>query len=143
MDYISNKDLKEAIMRVLGIAIIRDPITLTLKQLKDIIAILPSTTGDFPITSVSRVDLAACGFDAEKISDENMEELADKMEDDYCEQMFYESMKEAAGYLNLPKTITPMDMETALIDLGYEQEYLDSLTNTQLKDLYEEKTKDE
>lgn len=104
MGTIRDKDLKEAIMRVLGIAIIRDPITVTLEELKEIINVIPSVTGDFPITSVCRDDLAPHGFDVEKISDEDMKELADRMEDDYCEQLFRDSMKIIAeDALHFPK----------------------------------------
>lgn len=104
METISDKDLKEAIMRVLGIAIIRDPITITLEELKKIVNIIPSVTGDFPITSVCRDDLEPYGFDIEKISDDDMRELADRMEDDYCEQLFRDSMNIIAeDVLHFPK----------------------------------------
>lgn len=92
MGIISDKDLKEAIMRVLGTDVIRDSITVTLEELKEIVNVIPSVTGDFPITSVCRDDLEPYDFDIEKISDDDMRELADRMEDDYCEQLFRESM---------------------------------------------------
>lgn len=92
MGTISDKDLEEAIMRVLGIAVIRDPITVTLEELRKIVDVIPSVTGDFPITSVCRDDLEPYGFDVDKISDDDMRELADRMEDDYCEQLFSTSM---------------------------------------------------
>ena len=37
----------------------------------------------FPITSVHRDDLEGQGFDVEKISDDDMQNLAEKMADDY------------------------------------------------------------
>ena len=40
--------------------------------------------GYFVITSVHRNDLARTGFDVEKISDNDMDKLAEKMADDYC-----------------------------------------------------------
>ncbi|MCS2761386.1 hypothetical protein NXV13_10150 [Bacteroides ovatus] len=46
--------------------------------------------GYFPITSVHRDDLEGQGFDVEKISDDDMQNLAEKMVDDYCEQLFYQ-----------------------------------------------------
>lgn len=47
----------------------------------------------FPITSISRDDLVAAGFDAEGVTDEQMEQLADKMADDYLEQLYWSSLK--------------------------------------------------
>lgn len=96
--------LRDAIMRVTGLAIIRGTVDLSLEQIQAIINILPEVTGDFPITSVCRDDLVGYDFDVEKITDDQMRELADKMEDDYCEQMFRESMNIIAKEcLNLPK----------------------------------------
>lgn len=57
----------------------------------------------FGITSVSRDDLESVGFDADKIADEQMERLADKMSDDYCEQLFWESMETIADILEFPR----------------------------------------
>lgn len=63
--------------------------------------------GYFPITSVHRDDLQGVGFDVEKISDDDMKELARKMADDYCEQLFWSSMEIIAGdILGFPKVET-------------------------------------
>lgn len=42
----------------------------------------------FPITSVSREDLQAYGFDIRFVTDGQMRRLAQKMANDYCEQLF-------------------------------------------------------
>lgn len=58
----------------------------------------------FPVTSISRDDLEAAGFDAAGVTDEQMERLADKMADDYLEQMYWISMKILAeDALGIPK----------------------------------------
>ncbi len=57
----------------------------------------------FPITSVSREDLKAKGFDTSKVSDAEMERLASKMADDYCEQMFWISLDILAELHGIPK----------------------------------------
>lgn len=58
----------------------------------------------FPVTSISRDDLEAAGFDAAGVTDEQMERLADKMADDYLEQMYWVSMKILAeDALGIPK----------------------------------------
>lgn len=57
----------------------------------------------FPITSVSRDDLEAKGFDTSDITDIQMEHLASKMADDYLEQMYWISMEIIAENLGFPK----------------------------------------
>lgn len=64
--------------------------------------------GYFPITSVHRDDLQGAGFDVERISDDDMKELADKMANDYCEQLFWESMEIIAEILGFPKKKNPV-----------------------------------
>ena len=59
--------------------------------------------GFFPITSVSRYDLQAYGFDTRSITDEQMRELADKMETDYCKQFFWPNMETIAEEMKFPR----------------------------------------
>jgi len=59
----------------------------------------------FPITSVSREDLDAKGFDTSEVDDATMERLASKMADDYCEQLFWSSMEIIAEYMDIPKKV--------------------------------------
>ncbi len=59
--------------------------------------------GYFPITSIHRDDLEARNFDVNKITDSQMEELAKKMSDDYCEQLFWDSMTILAELMEFPK----------------------------------------
>ena len=47
---------------------------------------------EFNITSVSREDLEYRGFDTTNITDAQMERLAQKLCDDYLEQMFWISL---------------------------------------------------
>lgn len=57
----------------------------------------------FVISEVSREDLEEVGFDTSKVSDETMEKLAGKLGDDYCEQLFWNSLKITAEYMEIPK----------------------------------------
>lgn len=57
----------------------------------------------FKITSVSRDDLEARGFDTENINDSEMSILARKMADDYCGQLFWDSMEIIAEDLGFPR----------------------------------------
>ena len=57
----------------------------------------------FVISEVSREDLEEIGFDTSEIPDETMEYLAKKLGDDYCEQLFWSSLKIIAEYLEIPK----------------------------------------
>ena len=60
----------------------------------------------FHITSVSRDDLEALGFDTSRVSDDTMEHLASKLADDYCEQLFWISLRVLAeDYFNIPKKV--------------------------------------
>ena len=47
----------------------------------------------FNISSVHRDDLKQVGIDGSKVDDDQMEELARKLEDDYCEQLFWPSLR--------------------------------------------------
>lgn len=59
---------------------------------------------EFKITSVTREDLESRGFDTTNITDEQMEELARKMCDDYLEQMFWISLDIIAeDIIGIPK----------------------------------------
>ena len=58
----------------------------------------------FVITSVSRSDLEGIGFDTSKVSDAQMERLAEKMAEDYVNQMFWISLEILAEDLGFPKT---------------------------------------
>lgn len=50
--------------------------------------------GYFPITSIHREDIVEkFGSAAYNITNEQMEEIAEKMADDYCEQLFWDSME--------------------------------------------------
>lgn len=59
--------------------------------------------GFFPITSVCRDDLLARGFDTDRVTDEQMQELARRMANDYCEQLFWDSMEIIAELMGIPK----------------------------------------
>lgn len=59
--------------------------------------------GFFPITSVSRENLQAYGFETRSITDEQMRDLAKKMANDYYEQLFWSSMEIIAEILEFPQ----------------------------------------
>lgn len=59
---------------------------------------------DFPITSLCRADLESIGFDTRAVDDATMQELAGKLADDYCEQLFWGSLKIIAEHLEIPKS---------------------------------------
>ncbi len=58
----------------------------------------------FPITSVCRQDLEGIGFNTSKVDDADMEYLANKMADAYCDMGFWEDLKIIAEErLKIPK----------------------------------------
>ena len=67
-------------------------------------ATLEEMSKEFKITSVTREDLEMRGFDATNITDAQMERLAQKMCDDYLEQMFWISLDIIAeDIIGIPK----------------------------------------
>ena len=67
-------------------------------------ATIEEMSKEFEITSVTREDLESRGFDTTNITDEQMEELARKMCDDYLEQMFWISLDIIAeDIIGIPK----------------------------------------
>jgi hypothetical protein len=85
------------------------------KPTEDEKSILAQLTGElphFPITHVCRNDLTSKGFDVAGVSDADMVRLADKMSDDYQEQLYWESMKiiamDSIGIPLLPMPYCPI-----------------------------------
>ena len=67
-------------------------------------ATIEEMSKEFKITSVTREDLEMRGFDTTNITDEQMERLAQKMCDDYLEQMFWISLDIIAeDIIGIPK----------------------------------------
>lgn len=64
---------------------------------------LLESDGFFYITSVHRDDLEERGFDVSGVTDVEMRRLARKMSDDYCNQLFHESMEILAECLGIPR----------------------------------------
>lgn len=58
---------------------------------------------EFPITSICRADLKDAGFDINNVSDSDMERLANKMANAYCDNGFWIDMPIIADYLEIPK----------------------------------------
>lgn len=56
----------------------------------------------FEITSVAREDLEQLGFNTTKVNEATMRKLASKLADDYCEQLFWSSLRILAEGLNVP-----------------------------------------
>lgn len=89
---IAERGIRDAIMRATGLVIVRDKIELSINDIQKIIDVLPEVTGDFPITSVCRDDLTRYNIDIDKVTDSDMACIADKMCDDYCDQLYWESL---------------------------------------------------
>lgn len=57
----------------------------------------------FSISRLSREDLEEKGFDASDVDDKTMQRLADKLGDDYCEQLFWISLEIIAESMGIPR----------------------------------------
>ena len=74
------------------------------KQEKHLLLQLTDELPYFNITSVSRDDLEHLNFDVSNVSDADMVQLASKLGNDYCDQLFWDSLKIlAADCLDLQK----------------------------------------
>jgi hypothetical protein len=77
------------------------------KAEEDLFLQLSGELPHFHITGVHRNDLEDAEFDVSNVTDAQMEELAGKMANDYCEQLFWSSMsiiaEECAGIPKLLK----------------------------------------
>ena len=78
----------------------------------------------FQISSVSREDLEGKGFNIENVTDEDMRQLARKLGDDYCNQLFWESMEIIAEQgIYIPRHLCPKCGNSASQYDSYEQTY--------------------
>lgn len=64
---------------------------------------LESEVTCFDITSLSREDVCNRGYDASKVSDLQMERLADKMADCYCDNSFWIDLDILLDEMSIPK----------------------------------------
>ena len=58
--------------------------------------------GGFPITSAAREDLESQGFDASNVTDDQMAEIADHMQDAYCDDAFWVELDVIAEDMGIP-----------------------------------------
>jgi hypothetical protein len=69
-------------------------------------SILNQLTGELPnfqVSSVCRDDLRSEGFDVTRVTDADMKSLAKKMSNDYCDQLYWDSMRVIAyEYFEIP-----------------------------------------
>ncbi len=65
---------------------------------------LPERMEDyFEVSFLSREDLEEMGFDAEKVTNTQMEQLARKIGEDFCEQLYWTSLKSYATQMGIPR----------------------------------------
>ncbi len=57
----------------------------------------------FSISRLSREDLEERGFDASDVDDKTMQRLAEKLGEDYCEQLFWSSLEILAEFFDIPR----------------------------------------
>lgn len=89
---------------------------ITTGYMEYITAVIPHKTfskDSFCISRLSREDLEQIGFDASNIDDETMQRIADKLGEDYCEQLFWTSLEIIAeeGFDIPRKNVEDVDFE--------------------------------
>lgn len=74
------------------------------KTITEAIPVRKFTQSTFSISRLSREDLEQLGFDTSDVDDKTMQRIADKLGDDYCEQLFWISLEIIAeeGF-NIPR----------------------------------------
>lgn len=73
-------------------------------QETDAVNDVTSKKEDFTVATICRDDLVNTGFDAENLSDQDMQNIADVMGDLYCNYGYSDDLLEAARKLGLRKT---------------------------------------
>jgi hypothetical protein len=61
------------------------------------------TDKSFSISRLSREDLEQKGFDTSDVDDATMQRLAEKLGDDYCSQLFWDSLEIIAECMDIPR----------------------------------------
>jgi len=67
------------------------------------VRVIDSKKDFFEISSLHRDDLESIGYDTSRIDDFTMKSLASKLGDDYCEQLFWNSLPILADHFDIPK----------------------------------------
>jgi len=57
----------------------------------------------FEISALSEEDLQYLGFDTSGLDDSTMERIASKMGDNYCDQLYWDSLQVIAECMGIPK----------------------------------------
>lgn len=76
----------------------------------------------FPISCLSRDDLHDIGYNPDKLTDEQMNVLAQKMGEDYCEQLFWTSLESMANIYKIPKKSVDVHMRDAYKEIEGDDE---------------------
>jgi hypothetical protein len=67
------------------------------------VRVMDEDEGFFEISLLHRDDLEHAGYDARHVDDSVMKTLASKLGDDYCEQLFWNSLSILADALGIPR----------------------------------------
>ncbi|GHT55439.1 hypothetical protein FACS189451_10580 [Bacteroidia bacterium] len=69
------------------------------------VRVIDEDEGFFEISSLHRDDLESIGYDTSGVDDSDMKTLASKLGDDYCDQLFWNSLAVIAGSLGIPRRV--------------------------------------
>jgi len=64
---------------------------------------IPDNENSYSISCLSIEDLQHAGFDTANVTESDMLRLVDKLSDDYCEQLFWNSLKTHADSIGIPR----------------------------------------
>jgi len=72
-------------------------------EINNWVRVIDSNNDFFEISCIHRDDLESIGYDTSKVDDAVMKKLASKLAGDYCEQLFWNSLRIFADSLEIPK----------------------------------------
>ena len=69
------------------------------------VRMIDDNEGCYPVAFIHMDDLKDGGFDTEKVSESDLLTLAEKLNDDYINWMFWDSLRTCADYVGIPRRI--------------------------------------
>jgi hypothetical protein len=72
-------------------------------EIENWVRVIDDDEGYFQISCVHRDDLESIGYDTGRVDDSTMKTLASKLGDDYCDQLFWNSLPIIADHLGIPE----------------------------------------
>ena len=67
------------------------------------VRMIDDNEGYYPISHLHIDDMKQAGFNTKKVSESDLETIADKMNDDYCDWMYWDSLNTIGDIMGIPR----------------------------------------